>query len=306
MRVESDKWKEWIYSKTPEEESFPQLIKIFHLSYQNDTTGFLKLLFLRFVRPDRFDFAMEKYLRDNNKDILLNSPGGLREAIDNINKSFPLYIMKTDGIIPYEEITKIFEKKRGSSKENEIHFMSLSKSSLDRVEGVLQEASMRGNWIVLININILPSWTVHLYSVLKQIVKNAHSFFRLIIITEDNNRDLNYNIGRHCLKYSYDSSYNIKSSIHRSWNLIYNDRFTAAQKIPIGKLYYGLSLLHSLCINRNRFGNYGWSKPYSFDNILLKRCAEDILEFVMNDINNIDYDAIKWLITDISYNIIYF
>lgn len=302
IQSNDEKWKNWINAEAPENIEFQQVNRIFKTEMANDPTGFFQLIFLRFVRPDRFEFAIDHYLRNNQQDILLNPIGNIKDVINLLNPSFPLYITQTDGMVPYETITSIFESKKGTLTESEIYFLSLSSMSLDRVEGVLQNASIKGCWVVLINLNILPNWSVKLSSILRQVMKDAHDFFRVIIIAEEDNELLHYNIAKNCLKYTLNSSFNFISTLQRSWNIIYNkDKFSAAHKMGIGKLLYSLSLLHTLCTTRSNFGNYGWSRPYDFDNVLLQRCADGIYEFVKNNISEIDYEAVKWLITDTLY-----
>ncbi|CRG93244.1 dynein heavy chain, putative [Plasmodium gallinaceum] len=281
--------------------------------YENNISECLKeSLIIKAVRPDKLDKCFNKIINIIlGKDFLwlpeLSTNDLEKYVKENTNGNIPIVLISSPGFDPSNKVQQLSEKCN-------VLLSSIAMGSEEgyiSAEKIISSAQKNGGWVLLKNAHLSPKW-------LQQLEKNIHkasanSNFRLFLTMEINPK-VPQNLMRISLTFMFEPPVGIKSSILRTFSLFLENRDLNHPKIARLRVYFIVSFLHAIILERRRYTPIGWTKKYEFSDSDLM-CALNVVDSWLDksttkignnfsehiDPSNIPWDAIKKLLNEAIY-----
>ncbi|CAC9696072.1 dynein heavy chain, putative [Plasmodium sp. DRC-Itaito] len=280
---------------------------------KNDISLCLKeSLIIKAIRPDKLENCFNKIINHIlGRDFLwipeLSMNDFEKYVKENANGNIPIVLISSPGFDPSNKVQQLSEKCK-------IPLFSIAMGSEEgyiSAERVIFTAQSNGGWVLLKNIHISTKW-------LHELEKNIHKAttnknFRLFLTMEFNPR-IPQSLMRISLTFMFEPPVGIKFSILRSFSLFLENRELCEPKIARLRLYFIVSYLHAIILERRRYTPIGWTKKYEFSDSDLM-CALSVVDSwldkastkigknVSEHINpcNIPWEAIKKILNEAIY-----
>lgn len=247
---------------------------------------------LLIFRPDRTMNSIRNFVRNVFDERFLSVPElDLTKIIESeTNSKSPILLCSAPG---HDASNKIEQLARKLNKR----FMSIaigSSEGFDLVEKNLPTKARAGEWLVLKNVHLAPSWLNELEKKLYSM--EPESRFRLFLTMEFNPK-IPSNVLRISRKVVFELPAGIKYSMIRSYSNVITP--AKSERIPSERcrLHFLLAWFHAVIGERLRYVPIGWSKFYEF-NESDQKCALDAidewLDIHSKDKQNIDPSKIPW------------
>ncbi|KAI4840996.1 dynein heavy chain [Plasmodium brasilianum] len=269
-------------------------------------------LIIKAIRPDKLDKCFNKLINIIlGKDFLwipeLSTNDFEKYVKENANGNTPIVLISSPGFDPSNKVHQLSEK----CKMSLFSIAMGSEEGYISAEKIISSAQKNGGWVLLKNIHLSPKW-------LHELEKNIHKAttnnnFRLFLTMEMNPK-IPQNLLRISLTFMFEPPVGIKSSILRTFSLFLENRDTGDPKIARIRLYFIVSFLHAIILERRRYTPIGWTKKYEFSDSDLTcalsvvdswidRSATKIGKNVSEHIDpcNIPWDAIKKILNEAIY-----
>jgi dynein heavy chain 1, cytosolic len=172
------------------------------------------------------------------------------------NSRSPLLLCSTKGFDASTYVTRL-------ATETKARLTSVSMGSAEgytMADKSIDKAVSSGNWVMLRNVHLCPSW-------LKKLEKRLYTMsprdsFRLFL-TAEINISIPANLARISQVKVFEAPNGIKASLRRTLGAISEDRMnrTPAER---SRLYFLLAWFHAVVLERRRFCPVGWTKSYVF------------------------------------------
>ncbi|SBT70312.1 dynein heavy chain, putative [Plasmodium malariae] len=269
-------------------------------------------LIIKAIRPDKLDKCFNKLINIIlGKDFLwipeLSTNDFEKYVKENANGNTPIVLISSPGFDPSNKVHQLSEK----CKMSLFSIAMGSEEGYISAEKIISSAQKNGGWVLLKNIHLSPKW-------LHELEKNIHKAttnnnFRLFLTMEMNPK-IPQNLLRISLTFMFEPPVGIKSSMLRTFSLFLENRDTGDPKIARIRLYFIVSFLHAIILERRRYTPIGWTKKYEFSDSDLTcalsvvdswidRSATKIGKNVSEHIDpcNIPWDAIKKILNEAIY-----
>jgi dynein heavy chain len=265
------RFKEWFNELDPENSRLPSDWR------KLETQPFLKLCVIRALRPDRMVAALTNYIKNllpngkefilmdqsmNARDILEHS---LQDATLENQMNTPIFFILSAGADPVKEVEKIGKKMRFESNLNNFHNISLGQGQDIHANHKLELGFREGHWVMLQNINLMPSWLPTLEKTLDQFIKedSAHPQFRLFLSAEPS-KEIPVGILDRCIKLTNEPPTGLKANMKRAWKYFPQEEIDEKDS-KYNSILFALCYFHSVLIERRKFGPMGWNMIYPFN-----------------------------------------
>lgn len=134
-----------------------------------------------------------------------------------------------------------------------------------------------GSWVVLKNVHLALTWVKDVEQRLGK--ATPHNDFRVFFISEFNEK-LPTTLLRQSAKAIFELPEGIKSNVYRTMQGVFTEeKFDKAPK-ERGAIYFQISWLHAVIMERLRYTPIGWSKRYEFSEADLKSTIEIVDQFL--------------------------
>lgn len=265
------RFKEWFNELDPENSRLPSDWR------KLETQPFLKLCVIRALRPDRMVSALTNYIKNllpKGKDFILmdqslNARDILEKTLDDATHddqmNTPIFFILSAGADPVKEVEKIGKKLRFESNLNNFHNISLGQGQDIHANHKLELGFREGHWVMLQNINLMPSWLPTLEKTLDQFTKedSAHPQFRLFLSAEPS-KDIPVGILDRCIKLTNEPPTGLKANMKRAWKYFPQEEIDEKDS-KYNSILFALCYFHSVLIERRKFGPMGWNMIYPFN-----------------------------------------
>jgi dynein heavy chain 1, cytosolic len=275
--------------------SFVKSTSVYTNSNENDRLlleEICKMIILLIIRPDRMLNAVKNFLRYVFDDRFITIPElDLVKVIESeSNCKSPILFCSTPG---HDASSKIEALARKLNKK----FLAIaigSSEGFDLVEKNFPQKIKTGEWLVLKNVHLAPSWLNELEK--KLYSNDPDPKFRLFLTMEFNPK-IPANVLRISRKFVFELPAGIKHSLIRSYNGVITASKSEKPPVERCRLHFLLAWFHAVIGERLRYVPIGWSKYYEF-NESDQKCALDAidewLDVFAKDKSNIDPDKIPW------------
>lgn len=157
----------------------------------------------------------------------------------------------------------------------------------------LAAASKSGNWVMLKNVHLGPSWLTTLEKKLQGL--NPHNNFRLFLTTEINPK-LPTNLLSSARVFVYEPASGLKASLVRALHST-PEQTMAQEPLERGRVHLLLCWLHAVVVERLRYAPLGWSKRYEFGEADFKTAQDTVdmwIDLTAQGRTHIDPAKIPW------------
>ncbi|XP_064322361.1 dynein axonemal heavy chain 10 [Phalacrocorax carbo] len=290
-----DVWKNWYDADALEQMPFP-------MQYQNNLTNFQKLLLLRCFRVDRLYRAVMDYVTLTMSEKYVQPPVISFEAIFEQSTPYsPVVFILSPGSDPVSDLTKLAE--RTGFGGDRLKFLAMGQGQEKIALQMLENAVVRGEWLMLQNCHLLVRWLINLEKALEKITK-PHPDFRLWLTT-DPTKGFPIGILQKSLKVVTEPPNGLKLNMRATYFRIPQEALERCPHPAYKSLVYVLAFFHAVVQERRKFGKVGWNVPYDFNESDFQVCMEILntyltKAFQQND-DNIPWSSLKYLIGEVMY-----
>lgn len=276
-------------------EKFPHIIEA--------TKVLLEILVFNIIRVE-ITYAKIKDLIDCvfSKTFLNSDTLNLQESVtEDCDCKSPIFMSSAAGFDPSG---KIYELAKLIGKKYEDVALG-SQEGFDLAKRVMNDAVKNGNWVILKNVHLSPSWLKELEQ--EMYGMNPHKSFRLFLLAEFSEK-IPVTLLKQSIKFIFELPDGIKASVRRTYKLVYDQK--RSDKLPFerSRLHFLLAWIHAVIMERLRYTPTGWSKKYEFSEADL-RCALDIIDEYINlqgnkkniSLEDIPFEALQSIITENIY-----
>merc|ERR1711871_169274 len=302
MQADADAWREWFDDEYPERRKLPG-------SYEDvSNTSFAMLLLLRALRPDRVMSALQGYVNDNmGKEFTAagEPPFDMQKTYEEASCSTPIFFVLFPGVDPTPWVEALGVKFGITAEKDSFLNISMGQGQEKGAEDVIDRFSKAGSWVFLQNVHLMQSWLPKLERTLEVASMHADANFRCFISAEapplPYMKFMPESLMQSCIKVANEAPTDLKSNLRRAWaNFDMSFISECSRPKQFLSTLFALCFFHSIVLGRRRFGQQGWSRPYSFNTGDLKICANVLRNYIDNN-DEVPWADLRYLFGEIMY-----
>eukprot|EP00762_Andalucia_godoyi_P002660 ANDGO_03360.mRNA.1 Dynein-1-beta heavy chain len=227
------------------------------LSCAND---FRKLLVYRMFRPESMMLQIRRFVISSlGEEFLENFAFTLPEVYSEMSHVTPLLLVMAPGVDPVGKLFKFAEQLGFARKFKSI---SLGQGQGPVAAALLRDCAKKGEWLLLQNCHLAQSWLPQLSSIVESFDGTKISPEFRLWLTTSQSAPMPIAILQMSLKATIESPVGVESSLVRA--ALAEPGFIEEAHPLLRRLLYGYVALHSIALERARFGSIGWNVPYMF------------------------------------------
>ena len=279
-------WRSWFELEAPEGTPIPD--------FDQSATPFQKALIIRSMRSDRTLPAVADYIRAEMGGYFVDSiPFDIFAAhqettdatADPVRRDgcrVPFVFLLSAGSDPtalIEDLAKKNKKKTSS--------VSMGQGQEVIARAYLSACVVSGEWVILQNCHLGLNYLFELEQGIQKI-DDIDPEFRLFISTLP---DPNFPIGllQMSIKVTNEAPAGMKAGVKGSYHWVTQDLLDAIPRAEWRHILYIQCFMHSVLVERRKFGSIGWAIPYQFNQSDLTACTM----FIQNHFSAMEGKAVK-------------
>eukprot|EP01015_Nassula_variabilis_P031722 TRINITY_DN7218_c0_g1_i8.p1 TRINITY_DN7218_c0_g1~~TRINITY_DN7218_c0_g1_i8.p1 ORF type:complete len:428 (+),score=99.42 TRINITY_DN7218_c0_g1_i8:162-1445(+) len=146
---------------------------------------------------------------------------------------------------------------------NKFKYIALGQGVEEQARELLETSGSRGQWVMLQNCHLLPSWLKTLEKILEQMQK-PHKDFRLWLTTQPTEK-FPLGILQKSLKVVTEPPDGIKLNMKAIFSKLSDEQLDECPHYAFKPLVYVLSYFHAIILDRRKYGKIGWNVSYDFN-----------------------------------------
>jgi dynein heavy chain len=286
--------REWrvIYdSLSPQDEIFPGIF--------SDATGLSRLCALRTIRPDKIVLAVQSFVLSTMGEAFVKPPiFDLEACYNDSSATVPLVFILSPGSDPMGAV-------RRAAESLHIHMdpISLGQGQGDKAKKMIENAKIKGEWVVLQNCHLAPSWMTTLEKIVEDLDPDTHPNFRIWCTTYPSDV-FPVSVLQNGVKMTNEPPKGLRANLFGSFNAdpINDDEFYSKcnKGFEFRRLIFGLCFFHALVQERRLYGPLGWNIPYEFNESDLKISIQQ-LQLFLDENDEVPYKALLYTAGECNY-----
>lgn len=217
---------------------------------------------IKALRPDRLDKSLHKIIDlVLGKNFLwlpeLSTSDFEKYVKENTSGNTPVVLISAPGFDPSNKVQQLSEK----CKMNLYSIAMGSEEGYTYAEKVLLSTQKSGGWVLLKNVHLSPKWLYQLEKNIHKAVTNAN--FRLFLTMEIHPK-VPLSLMKISFTFMFEPPVGLKSSLLRTFSLFLENRECNDPRSARLRLYFIVSFLHAIILERRRYTPIGWTKKYEF------------------------------------------
>uniref|UniRef100_A0A8D8RBM8 Dynein heavy chain 2, axonemal n=1 Tax=Cacopsylla melanoneura TaxID=428564 RepID=A0A8D8RBM8_9HEMI len=261
-----------------------------------------KMLILRCLRPDRLQVIMSRYVGSMlgpqfTELLALDVPSILSIS----SKATPLLFLPSP---EYDHMVSMKRIARELNMEKELATICLGPGQTGTAEKLIENAMKTGGWVYIANCHATLSWLISYVGNIvddlqEEIINDCHPKFRLWL-SSNQLKDIPVSLLQHSIKIVTQPVRGIRANMEYVYHSMSPAVFNPSSP-QYKKLFYTLSFLHSVLVERKKFGPLGWITPYYFRDVDFE-LSKNILTSYLNEYGqSIPWGSVQRLIGDVVY-----
>ncbi|XP_036957739.1 dynein heavy chain 1, axonemal isoform X2 [Acanthopagrus latus] len=261
--------------------------------------SFQKLLVLRCLKTDCLIQGLQEFVSAQlGQRFIEPQTSDLSVVFKESSPRTPLIYIMSPGADPAADLYKFADVMQFSKK---ICAISLGQGQGPRAETMMHTAMEKGQWVLLQNCHLAPSWMPALEILIEKIdpVK-VHKDFRLWLTSLPSNK-FPVSILQNGSKMTLEPPRGIKANLQKTYLRLTDDFICSSTKMSHFKsLLLSLCLFHGIALERRKFGPLGFNIPYEFTDGDLNICISQLKMF-LEEYQDIPYKVLKYTAGEINY-----
>lgn len=271
-------WKQWIEKNDPENFPIPDFAE--RINAEKEIGPFISLCLVRSLREDRTLIASQLFIsmtlgKRFTEPISYPIEGIWQES----SRTDPVLFLLSAGADPTSSIDELAKKKRKLTEK-----VSMGEGQEVVAKNAIDKNFVSGGWVILQNCHLGLKFMEQIESLVTPEAP-IHEDFRLWITCEQHPR---FPLGllQRTLKVTNEPPKGLKAGIYKTFTTIITQEFLDKVDHPNWRnLIFTVCFLHSVVIERRKFGPLGWCIPYEFNYSDLEASLAFIEKFLSNQLN---------------------
>ena len=293
-----DQWEQWYISASPEDANVPKYQET--INSEKDIGKFILFTLVRSLREDRTIVCAISFIESMlGKEFVSPVTDSMEEIWGESSNRVPVLFLLSAGADPTSAIEELAKKKRK---------MHIGKVSMGEGQDVYAREAMKnaflvGGWVILYNCHLGLEFMAQMEMILGKDVE-IDPDFRLWLTCEPR---ASFPIGllQMAIKVTNEPPKGLKAGMARTFSTMIDSDFLEKHDMDKWrKIAYTVCFLHSIVIERRKFGPLGWCIPYEFNNSDL----EASLTFLDRHIYQAEtlnqqpnWEIIRFMVCDVQY-----
>jgi dynein heavy chain len=187
----------------------------------------------------------------------------IESIFNSSSATMPVLFLLSAGADPTSDVDELARKKR-----RQIHKVSLGEGQEPKADALIQESYEKGSWVMLQNCHLGIGFMTYLDNFLmdEDFQAKAEVDFRIWMSCEPR-EGFPLGLLQKAVKVTNEPPKGVRAGMLRTFNTVVNPEFLEKIDHPNWRtLVYGVCFLHSVVIERKKFGPLGWCVPYEYNN----------------------------------------
>eukprot|EP00928_Gymnodinium_smaydae_P017340 TRINITY_DN16627_c1_g2_i1.p1 TRINITY_DN16627_c1_g2~~TRINITY_DN16627_c1_g2_i1.p1 ORF type:complete len:2315 (-),score=450.26 TRINITY_DN16627_c1_g2_i1:520-6690(-) len=295
FKSDVDKWQAVFDSERPAEAPWPA-------GYKEAMTPLQRALVLLALRTDCTITGLQEVIAAKLGREFLEPPAfNLERSFADSAPTKPLIFVLSSGADPMAEILRLASKMSMTERQQ---LVSLGQGQGRKAERAIQEGQDNGDWVILQNCHLAPSWMGTLEVMVEELNPGGDSF--RLWLTAMPSPDFPVSILQNGLKMTNEPPKGLKSNLLRAYLSFdadwFNDSCTKTETCQhaFRKMLLGLCFFHALIQERCTYGPLGWNIPYQFSEPDRQICVSQLRMFLEEN-DQIPYAALRYTAAEANY-----
>lgn len=215
------------------------------------------VLLVKLFRVDRFVPAAERFVTTVFGKEIFDESGDLREVVEQVRVTAPVALSSSPGFDASYKVDNLVERTRATCT----NIAMGSNEGVESADKAIANAAATGNWVLVKNVHLAPSWLQSLEKRLDSL--KPHANFKLFLSMESSPK-IPVNLIRASRVLMYEQPAGVRANMKDSISSLAE----RASKQPVEKarIYLLLSFLHAVVQERLRYApNLGWKGFWEFN-----------------------------------------
>lgn len=269
---------------------------------------FQKLLVIRVLRPDRVTTALDNFVRktlpfgDDYVDCDATSSAAqvLASSFLDSDTTTPIYFILSPGANPVADVENL-ARKQGMDPLKQLSTVSLGQGQDVIAMNKLDAAHKDGNWVMLQNIHLMPSFLIELEKKLEQFAQEGSNQSFRLFLTSDPSKSIPIGLLERCIKLTNEPPEGLKANMKRAFAFFDAAEFNEKES-KVKSILFALCYFHSVMLERKKFGPKGWNMKYPFSIGDLRDSATVLNNYLDGQGGGkIPWDDLKYIFGEIMY-----
>ncbi|KAF1318062.1 Dynein heavy chain, partial [Globisporangium splendens] len=289
-------WRRWYEDNEPETVMIPDYETRIA---ENETIGpCLKLLLVRSLRMDRTILSTKEFIRNTQQ----MGPRYVEPVTDTIDSIFaemraetPVIFLLSIGADPTESIEQLARKRKHPSPA----VVSVGEGQEPVALKAINAAVVNGTWVLLQNCELGLELMEQMEEIMIKLSETMDPGFRLFLTALPND---GFPLGllQMSAKVTNEPPQGLRAGLLRSYTVMVDqDKLERVETSQWRQLLFDLSFLHSLVIERKKFGPLGWGIPYEYSNGDLSACTIFLEKHLYN--GPISWPTLQYMVAEVQY-----
>jgi len=267
--------------------------------WNNKFNEFQKMIVLKAIRPDKCVAAIQNWVSVKIGQKFIEPPTfSIDKAYKDSGVTIPLIFVLSPGSDPVSAFLRYAEEMGMAKKLDSI---SLGKGMGDRARGYIEDAKVRGGWVLLQNCHLSISWMPEMERIVEEFDDAIHRDFRLWL-TSMASPEFPVSVLQNSVKMTVEPPSGLRSNLLLSYSSIDDKVLEDCNKPDTYKsLYFAFCFFHAIVQDRRKFGPIGWNIAYEFTTEDLNVTLRQLRIFLNKDTDKIPYKVLNILGAGINY-----
>ncbi|KAJ5973393.1 hypothetical protein N7481_010603 [Penicillium waksmanii] len=215
------------------------------------------LLLVKLCRMDRFVPTAERFIEAVFGRELFEGSGDLQDVVEQVTATTPISLSSSPGFDASYKVDALVQRTNATCA----NIAMGSNEGLESADKAISNAAATGNWVLVKNVHLAPSWLQSLEKRLDSL--KPHKEFRLFLSMESSPK-IPVNLIRASRVLMFEQPAGVRANMKDSLSSL-SDR---ASKAPVEKarVYILLSFLHAVVQERLRYApSLGWKGFWEFN-----------------------------------------
>jgi len=235
-------------------------------------------------------------------------PFQLEQAYQEVGPGTPLLFLLSAGVDPFAEVKQLAAQFGITEANGRLQVVSLGQGQESIAEEAIDQAQFNGNWVFLQNIHLMVSWLPTLALKLEELScsnspnPSLRVFLSAAAPPPGCPSAIPLFILQNSFKITTEAPTDFKSNMLRAFGTFNAEYFESnVQQNEFKALVFGLSFFHATLIGRSKYGQQGWSLPYSFTLNDLRVSTDIAFSYLEASTSGTPWEHLRYLIGEIMY-----